>query len=63
MRYLPQTKQSRSEMLKAVGAKDVDALFKDVPAKAFIKGKANLPDHKGELEIERSIPSSSAANS
>jgi glycine dehydrogenase subunit 1 len=53
MRYLPQTKQSRSEMLKAVGAKDVDALFKDVPAKAFIKGKANLPDHKGELEIER----------
>jgi glycine dehydrogenase subunit 1 len=53
MRYLPQTKQSRTEMLRAIGAKNVDELFKDVPAKAFIKGKANLPDHKGELEIER----------
>ncbi|MCC7305579.1 MAG: glycine dehydrogenase, partial [Alphaproteobacteria bacterium] len=53
MRYLPQTKNSRSEMLKTIGVKNVDDLFRDVPAKAFIKGKANLPDHKGELEIER----------
>ncbi|MGB4056798.1 MAG: aminomethyl-transferring glycine dehydrogenase subunit GcvPA [Alphaproteobacteria bacterium] len=53
MRYLPQTKNSRTEMLRVVGAKSVDDLFKDIPAKAFIKGKANLPDHKGELEVER----------
>ena len=53
MRYLPQTKKSRDEMLRKVGVKDVDALFKDVPAKAFIKGKASLPDHQGELEVER----------
>ncbi|MGB4107376.1 MAG: aminomethyl-transferring glycine dehydrogenase subunit GcvPA [Alphaproteobacteria bacterium] len=53
MRYLPQTEKSRAEMLRAVGAKNVDDLFKDVPAKAFIKGKAKLPDHMGELEIER----------
>jgi glycine dehydrogenase subunit 1 len=53
VRYLAQTKKSREDMLKAIGAKNVDALYKDVPAKAFIKGKANLPDHQGELEIER----------
>jgi glycine dehydrogenase subunit 1 len=62
MRYLPQTKNSREEMLKTVGAKSVDDLFKDVPAKAFIKGKAKLPDHMGELEIERVLGGYAAQN-
>lgn len=53
MRYLPQTKNSRVAMLKAVGAKSVDDLFVDVPDVAFVDGKVNLPDHKGELEVER----------
>src|SRR5688572_23804764 len=53
MRYLPQTKNSRDEMLRKVGTKNVDELFKDIPAKAFIKGKAKLPDHLGELDVER----------
>lgn len=57
MRYLPQTKKSRDEMLRAVGAKSVDDLFRDIPAKAFIKGKANLPDHQGELDVERILAS------
>lgn len=52
MRYLPQTQKSRAEMLKASGAKTVDDLFVDVPVKAIIKGKANVPDHMGELEVE-----------
>jgi glycine dehydrogenase subunit 1 len=55
MRYLPQTKKSRAEMLDAIGVAGVDALFKDVPKSAFIKGKANLPDHMGELEVERML--------
>jgi glycine dehydrogenase subunit 1 len=53
MRYLPNTASSRASMLKTISAKNVDELFRDIPAKAFIKGKAALPDHKGELEIER----------
>ena len=57
MRYLPQTKNSRAEMLKAVGAKNIDDLFIDVPKKAFIDGKANLPDHMGALEVERLLGS------
>ncbi|MCK6417502.1 MAG: aminomethyl-transferring glycine dehydrogenase subunit GcvPA [Alphaproteobacteria bacterium] len=53
MRYLPQTKDTRAAMLKAVGVKSVDDLFIDVPTQAFIKGKAKLPDHQGELAVER----------
>lgn len=62
MRYLALTKESREAMLKSVGAKNVDDLFRDVPAKAFIKGKANLPDHQGELEIERKLGALAAQN-
>jgi glycine dehydrogenase subunit 1 len=55
MRYLPQTNTARKEMMDAVGVKNVDDLFIQVPKKAFIKGKANLPDHQGELQIERKM--------
>lgn len=53
MRYLPQNQKSRDEMLEIIGAQSVDDLYTDVPAQAFIDGKASLPDHKGELEVER----------
>lgn len=53
MRYLPQTKKSREAMLAAVGASSVDELFRDIPKAAFIKGRLNIADHMGELEIER----------
>ena len=53
MRYLPQTKKSREDMLAAIGVKSVDELFRDVPQAAFIDGKAKIADHMGELEIER----------
>lgn len=55
MRYLPQTKSNRSEMLKTIGVENVDDLFRDIPKSAFVKGKVNLPDHQGELEIERQM--------
>ena len=55
MRYLPQTKKSRDDMLAAIGVKSVDDLFRDVPKAAFIDGKANIADHMGELEIERML--------
>ena len=62
MRYLPQTQKSREEMLKIVGANSVDDLFVDVPKQAFVDGKVNLPDHKGELEIERIMQNSANQN-
>lgn len=53
MRYIVQTQKSREEMLEAIGVSDVQDLFKDIPPGAFIEGKLDLPDHKGELEVER----------
>jgi len=57
MRYLPQTQKSRDEMLETIGAKSIEDLYVDVPTQSFIDGpngkKANLPDHKGEIEVER----------
>ncbi len=53
MRYLPQTQKSREEILDFIGAKSIEDLYVDVPAQALIDGKANLPDHKGEMEVER----------
>lgn len=55
MRYLPQTNAARKEMMDEIGIKNVDELFIQVPKKAFVKGKVNVPDHQGELEIERQM--------
>ena len=55
MRYLPQTKNSRAAMMKAIGVKNVDELYRDIPKSAFIKGLADIPLHMGELEVERKL--------
>ena len=55
MRYLPQTNAARQEMLDTIGVSNVDELFTQVPKKAFVDGKCNVPDHQGELEIERQM--------
>jgi len=55
MRYLPQTDKTRSEMLDAIGVKNVDELFRDIPDNAFIDGMADLPAHKGEIEVGREM--------
>src|SRR5690349_10259887 len=63
MRYLPLTEADRSEMLRVIGAKSVDELFRDVPPSARLGGKvAGLPDHVGELEVERAFQAYAAQN-
>lgn len=57
MRYLPQTQAARKEMMDVIGVKHVDELFCQVPKKAMINGKANVPDHMGEMEVERAMQS------
>ncbi len=53
MRYLPLTKQDRTEMLNAIGVKNVNELYSAIPAEILKKGeKLNLPPHKGEMEVE-----------
>ena len=63
MRYLPLTESDRRDMLATIGAKSVDELFKDVPAAARLGTKiAGLPDHQGELEVERAFRAYAAKN-
>jgi glycine dehydrogenase subunit 1 len=63
MRYLPLTDADRREMLSVIGAKSVDELFKDVPQSARLAAKiGGLPDHLGELEVERAFQGYAAKN-
>ena len=63
MRYLPLTDGDRRDMLAVIGAKSVDELFKDVPTAARLPGKiGGLPDHQGELEVERAFQAYAARN-
>lgn len=55
MRYLPHTDSDRRAMLAAIGAKDVDALFKDVPQAARLDQPLDLPRHQSEMEVERAL--------
>ena len=62
MRYLPITEADRSEMLRAIGAPSVEALFSDVPDGALLAGPVDLPRHAGELEVERRLSRLAARN-
>src|SRR6185295_4114335 len=63
MRYLPLTANDRASMLKTIGAKSVDDFYADVPAAARLKAPiAGLPDHAGELEVERHLGRLAAKN-
>ena len=55
MRYLPLTDADRRDMLAAIGVPSVDSLFRDVPESVRLTDTVDLPDHQGELEVERAI--------
>lgn len=54
MRYLGLTEADRRAMLAVIGASDINALFRDVPAGA-LDPQLDLPPHQGELEVERQL--------
>jgi glycine dehydrogenase subunit 1 len=63
MRYLPLTPDDRSQMLAKIGARNIDALFRDVPKEAVVGRSAfALPDHQGELSVERTLARMAARN-
>jgi len=55
MRYLPHTDSDRRAMLAAIGAKDVDSLFRDVPAAARLDQPVDLPAGLSEMAVERAL--------
>ncbi|HEX3497734.1 MAG TPA: glycine dehydrogenase, partial [Stellaceae bacterium] len=62
MRYLPLTASDRAEMLAAIGADSIDALFEDVPQAARLAGPVDLPRAMGEIEVERLVSHMAARN-
>ena len=61
MRYLPLTQDDRRAMLAKIGAASVDELFRDVP-QAARAARFDLPNHAGEIEVERSLKALAAQN-
>ena len=61
MRYLPLTDADRRAMLASIGAPSVESLFRDVP-EAARNPVFDLPDHAGEIEVERDLGALAARN-
>lgn len=61
MRYLPHNDADRRQMLSVIGASEIDDLFADVPADA-LNAEFDLPDHKSELDVERTLGALAAKN-
>lgn len=53
MRYLPLNDADREAMLATIGVSSIDDLYVDVPLTARDPGAFDLPDHAGELEVDR----------
>ncbi len=63
MRYLPLTPSDRAAMLAKIGVAGMDALYRDVPRAAVVSLDAfDLPDTKGELEVDRALSRLAAKN-
>src|SRR5579872_6350155 len=63
MRYLPLTPTDRAAMLAKIGVPDMDALYRDVPRAAVVSLSAfDLPDTRGELEVDRALSKLAAKN-
>ena len=62
MRYLPLTDADRRDMLAAIGVPSIDSLFRDVPNDVWLDGPVDLPDHQGEIEVERALTTMAAEN-
>ena len=63
MRYLPLTDTDRRDMLRTIGAPDIDALFADVPAAARLDAPiAGLTHHMPEMLVERHLGALAAKN-
>jgi len=54
-RYLPHTEADRGAMLAAIGAADIGALYRDVPASARRDRPLDLPASQSEMEVERAF--------
>ena len=62
MSYVPSTPEQRQEMLRAVGAEDFLALYRDVPQEMLLDRPLDLPEGMSELAVSRTMSEMAAKN-
>lgn len=63
MRYLALTEKDRQEMLAAIGVSNIDQLYDTVESQFLLKKPIeNLPNHQGEIEVEKILASLAEKN-
>ena len=62
MSYIPSTPEQRQEMLRAVGAEDWKALYRDVPQEMLLDRPLDLPEGMSELAMSRAMEAMAAKN-
>jgi glycine dehydrogenase subunit 1 len=62
MRYLPLTDEDRRAMLATIGVGRIEELYRGVPKAALLDAPVDLPNHAGEIEVERRIRAFAARN-
>ncbi len=53
--YIPNTREIRGQMLREIGAANIDELFADIPPQIRLKRKLKLPPAMSELEVKRHV--------
>lgn len=61
-RYLPLTEQDRAEMLEAIGAPSLEALFQDIPEEIRFKGTLPVSPRLDEYALTRHMSALAARN-
>jgi glycine dehydrogenase subunit 1 len=62
MPFIPHTEQEIDEMLQAIGIKDTEELFEEIPSHLRISGLDGIPQSMTEMEISRLMHKRAAEN-
>lgn len=60
--FLPTVGEQENEMLAAIGAKNIDELFQDIPSKFQLKTRLKIPEALSEFEVSRRVKEILARN-
>ena len=60
--YVPSTQTERQEMLEAIGLKDYQDLYRDVPQSMILDHPLDIPSGKSELEVSRAMTAMAEKN-
>jgi len=62
MNYIPNTDEDRSKMLSAIGEKDIESLFRDIPEASKSRSLPDIPEALDEISLVREMKTLSDKN-